>query len=338
MADADLPRKGRRRNLFRVLVCALLIALLITWRVDVQPVEERLVRLHSGNVFGENAEVAREPAPVLAMLLDYRDDRLLLLKAQAALTVFPEHTRFLLALFGEEPEFQKALRAHGEYLIPPVMHFYQQPVGSIEMVNRVAGTGTQLTAEERAWYAVNFANKEGQDFTGQFMVAPDGGIKWIWTDRLTEGFVQFFTSGIRTLESRYRTDQPIRAGDVGWAAVDAVVIGSAVKFLKAGRAAATTTRASAVSVRSAAYSSRLTRAGRMASVMVSNAKWPAAAAFAYVVVRHPVLLNDVFAGVARVLGVPPWAVQVPGWFMVLLPVLLLVRWLFRAALWFLPKR
>lgn len=338
MSDTALLSMEPRRNLFRVVVSALLIALLITWRIDVQPIEERLVRLHAGEVFGRNAEVLREPAPVLAILLDYRDDRLLMLKTQAALAVFPDHTRFLLALFGEEPEFQEALRAHGEYLIPPVMHFYQQPVGSIEMVNRVAGTGAPLTAEARAWYAVNFANKEGQDFTGQFVVAPDGSIKWIWTDRLTEGFVQFFTSGIRTLESRYRTDQPIRAGDVGWAALDAVIIGSAVKFLKAGRAAAASTRASAVSVRSAAYSSRLTRAGRMASVMVSNAKWPAAAAFAYVVVRHPVLLNDVFAGVARVLGVPPWAVQVPGWFLVLLPVLLLVRWIFRTAFWFLPKR
>lgn len=181
-----------------------------------------------------------------ALLLDYRDDRLLLLKAQAALQVYPpEWTRFVMDLFGEEPEFRQALRAHGEYLMPPVMHFYQNPVGSIEMMNRVAGTGKVLTPEQRAWYAVNFANKEGQDFTGQFVVggADGNNIEWIWTERITEGITQFFTSGIRTLESRYRTDQPIRMEDVGWAAVDALIIGSAVKFLKAGRAAAGTARA-----------------------------------------------------------------------------------------------
>jgi len=205
------------------------------------------------------------------------------------------------------------------------------------MVNRVAGTGKALTPEQRAWYAVNFANKEGQDFTGQFVVGVDGSsIEWIWTERITEGVTQFFTSGIRTLESRYRTDQSIRMGDVGWAAVDALIIGSAVKFLKAGRAAASTARASSVTARSAAYSSRLARAGRMASVMVSNAKWPAVAALAYVVVKHPALLNDVFAGAARALGVPAWMVQVPGWFLVLLPLLLLTRWLLATVLWLLP--
>lgn len=160
------------------------------------------------------------------------------------------------------------------------------------------GSGQPLSPLERAWYAVNFANREGQDFTGQFVVGPDDNIQWIWTERITEGVAQFFTSGFRALESRYRTNQPIRMGDVGWAAVDALVIGSAVKFLKAGRAAATATRATTVTARTAAYSSRLARAGRMASVMVSNAKWPAAVALAYVVVKHPTLLNDVFAGAA----------------------------------------
>ena len=74
----------------------------------------------------------------------------------------------------------------------------------------------------------------------------------------------------------------------------------------------------------------------MASVMVSNAKWPAAVALVYVVVKHPALLNDVFAGAARVLGVPAWMVQIPGWFLVLLPLLLLTRWLLATVLWLLP--
>lgn len=336
MQEPVLFRTHRRRSVLWLALIALVIAMLVAVRFQPQPVEERLVRLHAQDVFGARSAVLAEPLPVQALLLDYRDDRLLLLKAQAALQVFPEHTRWLMELFGEEPEFQDALKAHGEYLIPPVIHFYQNPVRSIELMNRVAGTRQTLTPEQRAWYAVNFANKEGQDFTGQFVVGPDGNIEWIWTDRITEGVTQFFTSGIRTLESRYRTDQPIRASDVGWAAVDAIVIGSAVKFLKAGRAAATTARASTVTARSAAYSTRLARAGRMASVMVGHAKWPAVAALAYVAVRHPLVLNDLFAGAAKVLGVPPWMVQVPGWFLILLPFLLLLRWMTRVCLWFVP--
>ncbi|GGC56101.1 hypothetical protein [Marinobacter halophilus] len=338
MAEPALFRTHRRRSALWLAVIALVVAVLVAARSQPQPVEERLVRLHAQAAFGARSELLAEPLPVQALLLDYREDVLLLLKAQAALQVFPEHSRLLMELFGEEPEFQDALRTHGEYLIPPVIHFYQNPVGSIEMMNRVAGTRQTLTPEERAWFAINFANKEGHDFTGQFLVGPDSSIEWIWTERITEGVTQFFTSGIRTLESRYRTDLPIRASDLGWAAVDALVIGSAVKFLKAGRAAATTARASTVTARSAAYTSRLARAGRMASVMVSHARWPAVAALAYVAVRHPLVLNDLFAGAAKVLGVPPWMVQVPGWFIILLPILLLLRWLGRICLWFVPAR
>jgi len=338
MPEPVLFRTYRRRSWPWLAVFALIVAVLVALRLPPQPVEERLVRLHSQEVFGADSQLLAEPLPVQATLLDYRSDRLLLLKAQAALQVYPEHARQLLELFGEEPEFREALKTHGEYLIPPVIHFYRNPVSSIEMLNRVAGTRQTLTPEQRAWYAVNFANKEGQDFTGQFVVAPDGSIEWIWTERITEGVTQFFTSGIRTLESRYRTDQPIRASDLGWAAVDAVVIGSAVKFLKAGRAAATTARATTVTTRSAAYSSRLARAGQMASTMIGYAKWPAVAALAYVAVRHPVLLNDLFAGAAKVLGVPPWMIQVPGWFLILLPLLLILRWLARVCLWFIPAR
>ena len=337
MTEPALFQSRPRRRLLWLALFALAVAALVSVRLQPQPVEERLVRLQAQDEFGTESPLLGEALALQALLLDYRDDRLLLLKAQAALQVYPEWTRFVMDLFGEEPEFQQALRAHGEYLMPPVMHFYQNPVGSIEMMNRVAGTGKVLTPEQRAWYAVNFANKEGQDFTGQFVVGADGNnIEWIWTERITEGITQFFTSGIRTLESRYRTDQPIRMEDVGWAAVDALIIGSAVKFLKAGRAAAGTARASSVTARSAAYSSRLARAGRMASVMVSNAKWPAAVALVYVVVKHPALLNDVFAGAARVLGVPAWMVQMPGWFLVLLPLLLLTRWLLATVLWLLP--
>ncbi|HLV77213.1 MAG TPA: hypothetical protein VKY53_04725 [Marinobacter sp.] len=338
MPEAAIFHKRRRPVLLGAGLVALIVAFAIAFLVQPQPLEERFVRLHAQDVFGKGTAVTREPLGVQATLLDYQSDPLLLLKAQAALHVFPEHARLLLHLFGEEPEFRRALRAHGEYLIPPAMHFYQNPVGSIEMLNRVSGTRAPLTAEERAWYAINFANQEGQNFTGQFVVAPSGEIEWIWTERITEGIAQFFTGGIRTLESRYRTDQSIRMQDIGWAAVDVVMVGSAVRLLKAGRASAQASRAATVSGRSAAYGTRLARAGRMASVVVGNAKWPAMVALGYMVVRHPVLLNDLFAGVAGVLGVPPWMVQLPAWFLILLPLLLVARWLVRTCLWLLPGR
>ncbi|QBM16517.1 hypothetical protein MARI_05990 [Marinobacter sp. JH2] len=308
---------------------ALLVAALIAVFAKSMMVEERLVSIAAHDQLGHHPELLEQPLPIQALLLDYQTDSLLWLKTLSALHVYPEYTPMLLEFFGEEPEFRRALRAQGENLIPPVIHFYRNPVTTIEVLNRITGGEASLSPEQRAWYAVNFANKEGDDFTGQFRVAPDGSIEWIWTDRITEGITQFFTSGIRTLETRYRTDQEIRASDLGWAAVDAVIIGSAVKFLKAGRVAANTARTASVSTRTASYSARLARAGQIASVVVSNAKWPALIALAYVTVNHPAILNDLFAGAAAVLGVPAWAVQLPGWFLVLFPLLVGVSWLAR---------
>lgn len=320
-----------RRRLLWPAALALLVAALIAAFAKPMMLEERLITISAQDQFKQHPELLKQPLAIQALLLDYQTDSLLWLKTLSALHVYPEHTPLLLGLFGEEPAFRQALRAQGESLIPPVIHFYRNPVTSIEVLNRISGGDAALSPEQRAWHAVNFANQEGDDFTGQFRVAPDGAIEWIWTERITEGITQFFTSGIRTLETRYRTDQEIRASDLGWAAVDAVIIGSAVKFLKAGRVAANTARSASVTTRTASYSARLARAGQVASAMVSNAKWPALIAFGYVTVKHPAILNDLFAGAASVLGVPAWMVQLPAWFLIFLPLFIVLRSLLRKA-------
>ena len=110
MPEPVLFRTPRRRSWPWLAVIALVVAVLVALRLQPQPVEERLVRLHSQEVFGADSQLLSESLPVQATLLDYRSDRLLLLKAQAALQVYPEHARQLLELFGEEPEFREALK------------------------------------------------------------------------------------------------------------------------------------------------------------------------------------------------------------------------------------
>lgn len=352
--EPSLFRPRKRRSLLWLVVFALAAAVGLTFSMTTMDPEERLVRVQAAEEYGQDSVVAAQPADIQALLLDYRSDRLLALKARAALLVYPSETRQLLRLYGTEPEFRRALSEHGEHLVPPVIYFYRHPVGSVEAMNRLArawqatrrmvedylGNGAsgqsqqlqgsgELTPEQRGWYAVNFALQEGQDFTGQFVVAPDGDIEWLWTERIMENAVQFLTSGIANLEERYRTDQPIGAADIGWAAVDAVIIGSSVKLLKAGRAAAVTTRSASLGTRSAAFSARMARVGRMASVLVRNGKWPALVALGYVAIRHPALLNDLFAGVASILGVPPWVMQVTGWFLLLMALMFVLRLLWR---------
>jgi hypothetical protein len=348
--EPSLFRPVKRRRLPWLVLFALAAAVGLSLSLTTMEPEERLVRVQAAEEYGQDSIVAAQPADIQALLLDYRSDRLLALKARAALLVYPSETRQLLRLYGTEPEFRRALAEHGEHLVPPVIYFYRHPVGSVEALNRLARAwqatgrmmkdyfgnnaagqsqqpqaGGELTPEQRGWYAVNFALQEGQDFTGQFVVAPGGDIEWLWTERIMENAVQFLTSGIANLEKRYRTDQPIGAADIGWAAVDAVIIGGSLKLLKAGRAAAVTTRSASLGTRSAAFSARMARVGQMASVLVRNGKWPALVALGYVAIRHPALLNDLFASVAGVLGVPPRMMQVTGWFLLLMGLMLVLR-------------
>jgi hypothetical protein len=53
----------------------------------------------------------------------------------------------------------------------------------------------------------------------------------------------------------------------------------------------------------------------------------AAAAVLYVVVRHPSLLNSVFAELAELIGISPWLVQAAGWSVVIALLMYLFSWL-----------
>lgn len=55
----------------------------------------------------------------------------------------------------------------------------------------------------------------------------------------------------------------------------------------------------------------------------------AVAGTAYVVVRHPSLVSALGSNLANWLGWPTWLGQWLLWFLVLLPVLIMARWLFR---------
>lgn len=344
-------------------VLALLVAIAVSCRWEPMPLEERLVQLQAEETFSGFAEIQDESIEIQALLLDYHDDRLLLLKAQAALLKYPELAREILPLYGQEPEFQDILRSHGESVLPPIHYFLTHEVRSVALLHYTsqhyqaakdavvkfwgseqtaplapaptgpsspAGeAGQPLTPQERGWYAVNFIAEEGNGFLGQFVVDDQGNARWIQTERFLEGANGFFASGFRNLETRVQTGEDISAGDAGWAAVDALVVVGAVKFLRMGRAAATSTRSAGLAGRSAAYGSRLARAGRIGLTTGRYAKWPAALALGYVAVTHPQVISEILAGAAAIMGLPVRLVQVLGWMLVLIPVLYLGSWVLR---------
>ncbi|MGM0767257.1 MAG: PspC domain-containing protein [Pseudomonadota bacterium] len=343
-----------------ILGLALALALLISAVSRPMPVEERLISIQARELMPGFDAIGEQPVEVQAAIVDLGDDPLLVLKAQAAMLAYPEMARTILPLYAAEPEFREVLRRYGEHALPPIDYFLGESVSSLEWMNKVnrqyqrarsfladlggeegsdqSGakseaqpeqrlTGASLTPEERGWYAVNFIKEEGHDFLGQFVVDAQGDTQWIQTERVLEGITRFFTSGVRQLETNYRTGEVITLSDIGWASVDVLVFTSAVKLLRAGRGAATATRGANLSTRSAALAARITAGGRLILSSTRYAKWPVIIGAGYLVLRHPGIISDVFAGIAEVVGVPPLAIQVVGWLLILAPILYLTSWL-----------
>lgn len=339
------------KKFMAILGAALLLAVLASYASRPVPIEQKLISIQAQEVLPGFDRISNEPIEVQAAILDLGDDPLLLLKAQAALLAYPDMARTILPLYASEPEFREVLRTYGEHALPPIDFFLREPVRSIEWMNKAArqyqrakdyiaelrGNSADtpakqekrevLTPEERGWYAVNFIRDEGHDFLGQFVVDPNGETQWVQTERVTEGVARFFTSGVRQLEANYRTGEDISASDIGWASVDVLVFASAVKVVRAGRTVARTTQGARFSTRSAALAARMTGSGRLLLNSARYAKWPVIIGAGYLVVRHPSVINDFFAGVAGVLGVSPLAIQIAGWSIILVPAMYIASWL-----------
>jgi hypothetical protein len=353
------------KKLYVLLVIAVVVAAAASFRWEPMPLEEKLVRLQAEAAFPELAEAIKdEPVAVHAVLLDYTDDKVLLLKAQAALLKYPELSRKILPLYGSEPEFREILLAHGDSILPPIDYFLSNDVRTVALMHYTrqkvqaakgavgqllsskaaeqpleAATETVaelaskkaagLTPQERGWYAVNFIRNEGHNFLGQFVVDARGETRWIQSERLLEGANALFASGIRTLETKARTDQAITAADIGWATVDMLAVVGAAHLLRLGKSATTATKATkpaAVSSRAGSLASRVGQAGLKGA---RYAKWPAIVLTGYVAAKHPGIINDVLAAVAKAAGLPIWPVQLAGWTLLLLPLLYLGSWIMR---------
>ena len=336
-----------------LLICgiALLLAAVFSTIAQPVPIEQKLINIHASDVLGDFHGIEQESVEIQAILLDMSDDPLLLLKAQAAFIRYPDMARNLFPLYAEEPEFRDALRRYGEDVLPPIQHFVNQPISTIEWMHKASrqyqaakryfsgapeesepdskpsDVRDELSPDERGWYAVNFIQSEGHDFLGQFIVDNQGVTQWIGTERVLEGVNQFFASGIRDLEKNYRSGNEITAGDIGWASVDMLVFASAVKVLRVGRVAAVTTRSASRGTRSAALAARVTRSGKMVLSGARYAKWPVIIGAGYLIIAHPSIINDLLAGVAEVLGYPVVAVQFVGWLLLLIPALYIGSWL-----------
>src|SRR5690625_771665 len=108
------------KKLSLLLLTAVLVAIAASAGWQEMPLEERFIRIQAAEAMPEfGLAVQQEPVAVQAVLLEYIDDQLLLLKAQAALVSHPELARRILPLYGSEPEFQSILKAYGDSIFLP---------------------------------------------------------------------------------------------------------------------------------------------------------------------------------------------------------------------------
>lgn len=340
------------KSLLAAGVLALLAALCISRLYPPVPLEAKLLHLQLAEAAPDMADVlSGEPAELQALFLSYADDPVLMAKARLALLRYPDKIKPILRMLGETQEFQDVLRKYGEDVTLPIHYFVTHEVATLELMRSMSETAQSvldairrmwnasepaqvakagpLSPEDRGRYAVQFIRAEGYDFLGQFVMSPAGEVGWVQTERVLEGINSFFASGMKGLETKLRRDEAIAAGDIGWAAVDVALGVTALKVLRMGKAGAAA-RHLTFSERSAALGTGLWRGSAMGTRLV---KYGAPAVLAYIAIRHPSVINSLLGSAAETLGLPVGLVQIVGWTLVLLPVMLLLRFLLGPLAW-----
>lgn len=323
-----------------------MLALSISLLSKPVPVEQKLVSIHVAQTLGDFPAIKNESIEVQAALADLASSELMVSRIQAAFLRYPNMASEILPMYGFDPQFQTIFKEYGDLALPAIQYFVSNPVGTVEWMNKAgkqyeeikawfsntqlstqqaASAVTKLTPQERGFRAINYIDKEGHNFMGQFKVAEDEKVTWLYSERVLEGISQFFGSGVTQLETRYQQDLEIRASDIGWASLDVLVFASSVKVLRAGRTVALGSQTAARTTRSATLAARTLSGGRLVLSGARYAKWPVLIGGTYVVLAHPSIINDALAEMGGVLGLPGFFVQFVGWSLILMPILLLLH-------------
>ena len=289
-------------------------AALIMWLFPPQPWDQSLARVRLEPVIGAEAagEIARRPAPLRSVLLDYGDDPVLLDKARIALAQFPMRAPAILILYGDTPEFRSILRRYGEAVIPVIHYFMTVEAGD--------------DGVESGWQAVIAVGEQGHDLLGQFSVDDAGAIQRNRTEQMLEAFGWLMADGLRNLEGKLERSEALTLGDVLSVATDALMLLPAAGLLARGSLKGTRAAGQA-SKRSRLIGARpFTRGGGRSAAGAAKgaaqlaaaryprlAAWGGAVAVTYLVIRHPGLLQSLLARAGKWLGWQAWLLPWLAW-------------------------
>ncbi|WP_447955771.1 hypothetical protein [Vreelandella sp. EE7] len=331
-----------------IIALAVVTAGLLATLASSDAFEPRLVRLEAQRALPSlQASLDEESAAVNAVFLHYADDPALWMNAHLALARYGDIARETLSTYAFLPAFQEVLARYGPDAVLPIAYYREHDIATLKARHWL---GERYQAASRWWndaddeqseaaewgpdtrgqMGIALLLDEGHALLNQFVQDAQGDIHWLQGERVVTGVGDFFTSGVRNLENQWRRDEAIGAADVGWAGVDLLLMASTVKVLRAGRAARGA-RVAGVEARGAQTGVRSAALGGTArfATLPRIAKIAALTTTAYVVIRHPSLISALGANVAQWLGLPAWLGQFLLWLIVLLPVLILTRFIWR---------
>jgi len=323
-------------------LAAVLIAAAASFLSTSEPLPEKLVRVETERALPSMSALLKDESPELNLLfLNYASDRQLWMSAALALLNHGDAAREILLEYGMVPEFQAMLIRFGSNSMLPIRYFREHDIRTLRAQNWVntrfdqlkslfsdaeAGPVNVLTPYRRGLFAIALLSEHGHGMLDQFAVDDKGDVIWLQGERIVSVIGEFFTGGLRDLESQWRRGEGVGAGDLGWASLDLLVIAGSVKVLRAGKAAGMS-RAGQI-----AGPGRVGGGARFAS-LAPMAKVSVVLGAGYAALRHPGLVSAAGASVANWLGWPEWLGQFVVWFLVLLPFLFILRFFVFWILW-----
>ncbi|WP_155834386.1 hypothetical protein [Halotalea alkalilenta] len=355
-----MSRAAKRRVWPIALALALGSAAVIAAASDGRSYAQRLLHLElSQRLPSLSSALEGESDAVKIVFIAYAEDEPLWLNARLALLKYGDDAREPLAEQGLEPEFQHALREYGPDMLLPVIYFRQHGY-FLSRWKRQAESGYQTLAE---WWrdevqpgevmpdeaalqradgarAVEFVNDEGYDFIQQFTRNPASGeIDWLNTERISRGMTNLLLGDTKRWEAlRARGEEVPSAVMFGsvleMGSLGLLAAGPAIKALSGGSRMARwgiASRSPSAAATSSARASRVALAARRgvtAVTWLAGSRWAkvaGGAALAYLVIKHPTLLNGVGNALAWALGIPAWLGVAAVWFCVLAPLYCLAR-------------
>ncbi len=331
-----------------MIVVALVGALLISLNSNNKlTYEDRLIQAGLKEALGPEAiELLHESSELQALFLDYSEKRELVLKARMAIDKYGDVARKILVIYGAEEEFKEILTKYGENVIPVIQYFVTNDPFSVRMSqtaiikvqNIIEAARRKMAAfvkgqsiappvsykisfepNDQGWYAVMNISSGGHNFLSQFETAPKNEVVWIQSKRLTDAIESFFLSGVRNFETKYALDQEIKTEDLLWVIVDTAVVVSSLKVLrvvkmaragKAVKVAGTMEKEISLLNRTKLLAGRLIPKGVFGRAIL---KYGTVVGGIYVAVKHPGILNSIFAEAAQLFGLNPQLVQVTCW-------------------------